>query len=471
MKKSTIIEGYIASHDKPAYYGYIEINPQGYIQKVSPGKSKVQPDFTFSKDNLIFAGFGDLHIHAREDDTGKQNYKEDYMTASAAACNGGVVHILAMPNTPNPVTTKKDFLWHRDRVSTLQSRCECDIEVFNYLGIDKGTKPIGKPGDYFYKLYFGKSVGDLTVKYADELDEILAKYVGHYISFHVEYEPIVEASSKGKTHSDRRPVECVNEGLRLLLPLIKKYKIHAKLCHWSVGGKSFEMIDEYRELGCDITLEVSPLHLMFDTSLTDNDPSLWTKIQMNPAIQNASHRAQLIKGLKNGFIQYLATDHAPHTIEEKFSAFAKYKSEFPELSNFDIAQQISKRNYQEYLDVCCENGHSGAPWLDTYGLVCVWLMKNHRFTSQDIARVASYNPGMFINRFIKNQYPKDKAKHSLKFGEIKKSYAGSLTILNLKKPVTLTREMLKTKVVWSPLENMEFSGSVQAVFHLGKKIK
>lgn len=463
--KYVTVEGLIATHDKKPFRGVISIDPKsGLIAGVSkPSKRKVS-DYTYGDDCLIFAGFGDVHIHAREDDTGKQIYKEEYATAAAAALHGGVVHIAAMPNTPNPVVGKKEFDWHRERVAQVKT----PVAILNYLGIDSKTRPLGKPGEYFYKLYFGKSVGDLTVTYGSELDTILARYKGQQVSFHVEYEPIVQASAAGKTHSDRRPVACVNEGLRILLPLIEKYKIKAKLCHWSTGGESFDMIAEYRKRGCDIVLEVSPLHLLFDTSMTDQDPSLWTKIQMNPAIQAPEHRAALIQGLKDGFIQFLATDHAPHTEEEKFSAFAKYRERFSGKTNKEIAEAIRAESMQLFQDTCCENNHSGAPWLDTYALVCTWLMREHKFTAQDIARVAAYMPGKFVNPHLEKQFPK-KNDRGKGFGEIKKGFMGSLTVLNTKSQTLVKREDLKTKVGWSALQGRVMPGAVEAVFIGGIK--
>ena len=453
------IEGNIAGHDKKPYKGLITIDPKtGLITNVAKSKKGVKADHSFGKDSLIFAGFGDVHIHAREDDTGKQIYKEEYATAADAALHGGVVHVSAMPNTPNPVVGKKELTWHRERVA----RLDHPVSILNYLGIDSKTKPIGKPGDYFYKLYFGKSVGDLTVTYGSELDVILSRYKGQNVSFHVEYEPIVQASASGKTHSDRRPVAAVNEGLRILLPLIKKYKIKAKLCHWSTGGESFKMIQEYRDQGCDMVLEVSPLHLLFDTSMTDADPTLWTKIQMNPAIQAPEHRAALIKGLKDGFIQFIATDHAPHTEEEKFSAFTKFAKDYPGKSNLEIARAIKAKDQQLYLATCEENGHSGAPWLDTYALVCAWLMREHKFSAQDIARVSAYMPGKFVNPHLKRQFPK--SNFGKGFGEIKKGFMGSLTVLDLATPTVVDRRDLKTKVGWSALEGYTMPGSVEAVF-------
>ena len=457
--KTITVEGLIASHDKKPYRGVIAIDAKtGLIEGIGKPSKRIIADHTFGDDCLIFPGLGDVHIHAREDETEKQLYKEEYQTAANAALHGGVVHVCAMPNTPNPVVGKEQFAWHRNRVKELAH----PVAILNYLGIDTKTKPLGKPGEYFYKLYFGKSVGDLTVTYGSELDVILSRYKGQNISFHVEYEPIVQASAKGKTHTDRRPLECVNEGLRLLLPLIEKYQIKAKLCHWSTGGESFEMIAAYRKRGCDIVLEVSPLHLLFDTSMTDLDPSLWTKIQMNPAIQAPEHRAALIKGLKSGFIQFLATDHAPHTEEEKFSAFAKFKAEYPGKTYKEIAAIVKEKDEQLFFDTCCENNHSGAPWLDTYALVCTWLMREHGFSAQDIARVSAFHPGQFVNPHLKRQF-KDRT-FGKGFGEIKKGFVGSLTVLNTKKKTRVRREDIKSKCGWSALEGRDLPGTIEAVF-------
>ena len=459
------VEGLLAVHDRKPFRGRISIDEKtGLIAKIEgPAKGK-SADHSFGDDCLIFAGFGDVHIHAREDETGKQNYKEEYATAADAALHGGLVHVCAMPNTPSPIVGPAQWQWHRARIDSLHK----PVAILNYLGIDTKTKPSGKRGDYFYKIYFGKSVGDLTVTYGSELDAILARYKGEHISFHVEYEPIVQASSKGKTHSERRPIAAVNEGLRILLPLIEKYKIHAKLCHWSTGGESFRMIAEYRARGCDIVLEVSPLHLLFDTSMTDADPSLWTKVQMNPAIQAPEHRAALIKGLKDGFIQFIATDHAPHTEEEKFAAFAKFADAHPGKTNKQVAELVRQKDEQLYLDTCCENNTSGAPWLDTYALVCTWLMSEHKFTPQDIARVASYYPGIFVNPYLKRQFPKHRFGKG--FGELKKGYMGSLTVLNVRKSTKVLRKDLKTKAGWSPLEERTMPGALEAVFIAGRRL-
>lgn len=456
------IAGHIARHDEASFTGRITIDLiSGLITKVEHVE-ELSADYIFGPGCEIFAGLSDIHIHAREDETGQQTYKEDYSTAREAALHGGVVCACAMPNTPNPVINRERLEWHRKRLEELDH----PVVILNYLGVDGTTKPEGAEGEYPYKVYFGKSVGSLTVTYASELDTILKRYRGEHVSFHVEYEPIVLMSASGETHSDRRPVQCVNEGLRLLLPLIEKHAIKAKLCHWSTGGESFELIREYRERGCHITLEVSPLHLFFDTEMTGEDPSLWMKVQMNPAIQAREHRLELIEGLKSGFIDFLATDHAPHTEEEKYKAFEKFWDEFPDLTSKEIAGKLQQENPDLFRKTAVLNNTSGAPWLDTYGLVCTWLIRRHGFTPQHIARVAAYNPGRFASQFLSSQFPgRDFGKG---FGDIDDGYVGSLTVLNLKKITAVKRENLKTKVGWSAFEGHSFPGAVEAVFIRGK---
>ena len=143
--------------------------------------------------------------------------------------------------------------------------------------------------------------------------------------------------------------------------------------------------------------------------MTDKDPSLWLKIQMNPAIQSKKDREDLLQGLKNGFIDYLATDHAPHTLEEKYSAFSKFRDRYKK-TNIEIAENIYRTDKKLYQDTCKENGMSGAPWLDVYSFVCVYLMKKYDFKPQDIARVTSYNPGLFVNKYLKKQFTQNYGK-------------------------------------------------------------
>ena len=108
---------------------------------------------------------------------------------------------------------------------------------------------------------------------------------------------------------------------------------------------------------------------------------------------------------------------------------------------------------------------SGATWLDTYSNICVYLMNEKKFTSQEILRVACVNPGGFVNKFLKYQF---KGKNFGRgFGKIEKGYIGNLTILDLNKKQVIKEANLQTKCQTSPLCGMKFSGGLKSVIIRG----
>lgn len=451
-----VIEGKIVTTED-VFFGQIAIDREtrlitqvardaGVFRKRSIGN----PDYIFPENVLIFPGFGDIHIHAREDETGAQCYKEDYETVNAAAIHGGVVHTSDMPNTEAPLTTAKQLRWHQDRCRDFA------VTMFHYVGIGPETRPLEE--NVAYKVFTGPSVGQLFFRSEEDLRNALQHYKGKRVSFHVEDFDILEANKTQATHATRRPVECVEKALEYVLKIIEEYDLEAKLCHWPVGGKSFEMIVKHRARGYSTTLEVSPLHLYFDADMLKERPEFWPYVQMNPALQGREHRLALIEGLRSGFIQYLATDHAPHTLEEKFKQFKTEEQKASGMTAEQYYHHLRTAKIDECKRLACLDGKSGTPQLDTYGLIATWLMAEHKFTPQDIARVCAENPGSFVNQFYKGPG---------KFGKIDVGYYGSLTMLDTTKQTTVRREDLRTKVQWSPFEGITFPGSVATTFIKG----
>lgn len=453
---TTIIEGKIVTGTE-VFLGQIAIEQKtGLITEVAKDtgvfrqRSIGNPNYIFPENVLIFPGFGDIHIHAREDETGEQCYKEDYKTVNAAAIHGGVVHTSDMPNTKTPLTTATQLRWHQDRCK------EFAVTMFHYVGIGPETRPLEE--EVAYKVFTGPSVGQLFFKSEEELRNTLKHYRRKRVSFHVEDFDILEENKRQPTHAARRPVECVEKALEYVLKIIEDYELEAKLCHWPVGGRSFELIAKHRAQGYKTTLEVSPLHLYFDADMLKEKPEFWPYVQMNPALQGREHRLALIEALRSGFIQFLATDHAPHTLDEKFKQFQTEKQKVLGMTPEQYYHHLKATNMEECRWLACRDGTSGTPQLDTYGLIATWLMAEHGFTPQDIARVCAENPGYFVNHFHRGRG---------KFGKIEVGYYGSLTMLDTKKPTTVQREDLKTKVQWSPFENITFPGSVAATFIKG----
>ena len=285
-----------------------------------------------------------------------------------------------------------------------------------YAGIGPGTRPLGRAVPY--KAYMGPSVGELYFSTLEELDQTLASYEGRAVSFHCEDPVLLEKNKNASTHEERRPAECELSATRFALAMIEKYRLTGKLCHYSVG-EGLPLIRAAKARGLAVTAEVTPHHVFFDTAqiTTANRQAM----QMNPPLRSPSDRAALLEALRDGTADYLATDHAPHTLTEK------------------------------------TKGISGQPHLDTFGPFVTWLLVEQGFAPERIAHICSANPGDFVNPF-----------QSEKFGRVLPGYVGSLTVLDLKKPVTIRREDLKTKCGWSPFEGMNFPGSVAAVFVRGK---
>jgi dihydroorotase len=372
-------------------------------------------DVQYGDDCLIFAGMGDIHIHARDDVSEAETYKEDFSTAARAAINGGVVHVADMPNNRMaPI----DDASYRGKQEHLRQR-NVPIQVTLYAGIGPRTKPLSFAVPY--KVYMGHSVGDLFFTTLEQLDQALVPYRGCDVSFHCEDPVLLEAHKQAATHEQRRPPECEISATRFALQMIEKYDLTGKLCHYSVG-EGLPLIREARRRGLRVTCEVTPHHLYFDTAdITDANRGL---MQMNPPLRATPDRLAMLAALRDGTLDYLATDHAPHTLEEK------------------------------------GRGISGQPHLDTYGAFVTWLILNQGFRPEQVAAFCSENPGRFVNPYTAPR----------KFGRIEPGYAASLTVLNLSRPITIRREELFTKCGWSPFEGVTFPGSVEAVYVNGRLV-
>jgi dihydroorotase len=408
---TTIIEGRLADIDG-VRRGQLRIEA-GRIAEV--GANLGAADHVFGDECLIFAGMGDIHIHARDDVSGKEAYKETFATAAAAALHGGVVHVADMPN--NPAAPIDGASYAAKELHLLAQRLPVVFTL--YAGIGPGTRPLTR--DVPYKAYMGPSVGDLYFRSLEQLEVTLAFYRGQAVSFHCEDPVLLDAHKHRATHEERRPPECELSATRFALHLIEKYNLTGKLCHYSVG-EGLSLIREAKGRGLRVSAEVTPHHVFFDTAqITDANRGA---MQMNPPLRAPADRQAMLEALRDGTCDYLATDHAPHTLEEK------------------------------------AKGVSGQPHLDTYGPFVTWLLVEQGFSPERIAAICSANPGTFVAPYQSDH-----------FGRLLPGYVGSLTVLDLKKPTVVRPEDLKTKCAWSPFEGITFPGSVEAVFLRGERLK
>src|SRR5205823_372460 len=214
----------------------------------------------------------------------------------------------------------------------------------------------------------------------EQLDQALAPYRGQAVSFHCEDPVLLEQHKSAPTHEARRPPECELSATRFALEMIEKYQLTGKLCHYSVG-EGLPLIRAAKARGLPVTAEVTPHHVFFDTAQITPANRAW--MQMNPPLRSRIDRLAVLEALRDGTADYLATDHAPHTLAEK------------------------------------ERGVSGQPHLDTYGPFVTWLLAQPGFTPERIAALCCANPGAFVNPYTSPE----------RYGRLQPGFVGSLTVL------------------------------------------
>lgn len=382
-------------------------------------------DYLFGEASLVFPGFVDIHVHGRGDQTGKQTYKEDYETLGMAAINGGVVAVASMPNLPLPPTT--DAIYGE----LLELTKESGVTVVPYAAIAPGSRPL-KRFKVPYKGFLAESVNDLKFTSEEEADETLRHYGGEDVSLHCDDNEVLERCKAEPSHERRRPPESEVRAIGFAIWKHEEYKFHElKIVHCSTKD-GLNLIKEAKKRGLRIFTEATPHHASTPASvITDENRTLW---QMNPPLRNWIDVSAIEEGLMSGDIDALASDHAPHTPEEK-----------------GLGEKIGR-----LVTVCGRDQKvpSGVPMLDTYGAFVSWLMVVRRFSPLRIAAMCSYKPGQWLSQFLPLK------GRGYGYGGIEKGRIGSFTVIDLGKPNEVKRNNLKTKCRWSPFEGHVFPGRV-----------
>ncbi len=267
---------------------------------------------------LIIPSFVDVHVHLREPGF---FYKESIKTGTAAAAASGYGHIFSMPNL-NPVPDSLENLnVQRDIIKT-----DARIDVRPY-----GSITVGEKGE---KLSEMEEMATYVIGFSDDgiglNDESLmreamqrAKKLGLPIVAHCED---LNLRNGGYIHDGEYAKRFAHKGINSeseWKPIQRDLKLAEEtgckyhVCHIS-AKESVEVIAEAKARGVDVTCETAPHYLV----LCDEDLQEDGRFKMNPPIRSAADREALIRGIKDGTIDMIATDHAPHSIEEKAKGLA-----------------------------------------------------------------------------------------------------------------------------------------------------
>ena len=260
----------------------------------------------------IFPGFTDVHIHLREPGF---SYKETIATGSLAAAAGGYTSVFAMPNL-NPAPDSAETL--KTVTDIIERDAVCDVHQYGCITVKRcglEVAPLEEMEDAVAFTDDGSGVQDDSVML--EAMERAAK-LGKIIAAHCEDNSLLRGGyihdgEYAKAHGHRGICSESEWGpIKRDVELVKKSGCEYHVCHVS-AKESVDIIRQAKAEGVHITAETAPHYLVFDDSMLQEDG----RFKMNPPIRAAADRDALIEGIADGTIDMIATDHAPHSAEEK----------------------------------------------------------------------------------------------------------------------------------------------------------
>jgi len=266
---------------------------------------------------VVAPGFIDIHVHLR---VPGQEYKEDMRTGTAAAVRGGFVGVVCMPNT-NPVIDNVPLVAHVRQLAAEQGLCK----VWPTGAITKGSK-----GEQLAEIGEMKDAGIVAitddgrpVENAETMRQamIYAKQFGLAIMDHCEDKQLAGGGAMhyGKVSAllGLKGMPSASEELHVARDILLSLETGAHVHIQHVSSKrSIELIRWGRSLGANVTVEATPHHFtLTDQAVMEMDYATTTK--MNPPLRAEEDRLAILDALRDGLIDVIATDHAPHHLDEK----------------------------------------------------------------------------------------------------------------------------------------------------------
>ena len=292
--------------------------PSSFLDGVSAVFKKKDFSFLNSSQYSVFPGFCDVHVHFREPGF---SYKETILSGSRAAARGGYTAVCTMPNL-NPVP---DCLQHLE--PQLEKIREASIAVYPYGAITRGQQ-----GERLadmealapYVIAFSDDGRGVQDKAMMEQAMLHARDLGKLIVAHCEDNSLlrggyIHEGAYAKAHGHKGICSESEWG-----PIARDLELAAKtgcgyhVCHISTK-ESVDIIRQAKKSGVNVTCETGPHYLVMDDSFLQEDG----RFKMNPPLRSPEDREALVEGLQDGTIDMIATDHAPHSAEEKARGLEK----------------------------------------------------------------------------------------------------------------------------------------------------
>jgi dihydroorotase len=300
---------------------------------------------------LILPAGVDIHVHFRDPGL---TQKEDFSTGSMAAAYGGISCVFDMPNTI-PQTTSLQNL--SDKISLAEKKSFVDFGIYagiNNINFDSieslATKCSG------YKIYLGSSTNSL--KFDKKNLRIVLKKISStdkLVLFHAEDNELLLNYSTSENnlmdHIKSRPSVCEETSINDVILAIKDLGLNAHICHLS----SIEGLEVLKNRQKNITCGVTAHHSLLSIDKNIGSPTFY---KVNPPIRSSFDKESLFNAAKNGLIDIIESDHAPHTKEEKDVIFNEAPSGLPGVeTTFPIFLFLAKKeviSFQRIISLICE---------------------------------------------------------------------------------------------------------------------
>ncbi|MBP9510597.1 MAG: amidohydrolase family protein [Fusobacteriaceae bacterium] len=338
--------------------------------------------------NYVIPGVIDVHTHMR--DPGLTE-KEDFTTGSKACAKGGVTTFIDMPNTI-PQTTTEEFLKIKSQGAEGRSYVDYGFHFGGSNGDNSSEILKVKDRVASTKIFLNMSTGDMLINNNSSLENIFKS--SKIISVHAEGEKVEEAIKLGIAYD--KPVYLCHISQESEVDIIKKYKSEIK-----------EMNKKVK-----IYVEVAPHHLFLNEEIKNQSELNKKLLIMKPELKGAEDNKALLQGIKDGVIDTIGTDHAPHTLKDK-----ETKLTF------------------------------GIPGVENSLEVMLNLVKRDEITLYRLTKLMSENPADIFE--ISNK------------GRIQEGYDADLVILDMNNMYTISNKEVVSKCGWTPYNNFLTGGKVQ----------
>lgn len=358
----------------------------------------------------ILPGVIDTQVHFREPGA---DHKEVLETGFKAAAMGGITSVFEMPNT-NPLTTTPEAM--NDKLARAAKNPYVNY-AFYFGGTAQNAKNLGEwekmKGVCGIKIFMGASTGDLLSATDEEVEAIMANG-RRIVAVHAEDEmmmnenkvTILKDSHDVKLHPVWRSAESCLSATTRLIRLARKYMRRVHVLHITTA-EEMEFLAQNKDIA---TVEVLANHLTLYAP--DCYETLGSKAQQNPPIREKHHQDALWKAIADGTVDIVASDHAPHTLEEK----AKDYPASP----------------------------SGTPGVQTILPIMLNHVNNGKLTLERLVELMCYGPQR-VHRMVSK-------------GRIARGYDADLTIVDMNRTETITNAQQQSRAGWSPFDGMQVKG-------------